>query len=85
MNFTPDEKALAIITAYRALVAALIQSGGLEPAIFEHHAIMAIERLSAVGETGASSAAAEMLEPLLVDIRSLVRQPGDGSKPSQKR
>ena len=36
----------------------------------------AIERLHAVGETQASSAAAELLEPLLSDIRRVIQRRG---------
>lgn len=69
MKFTADEKALALFTSYRALVAALIDSGSLDPALFESHVAMGIGRLEAVGNVGASSAMAEALEPMLVDIR----------------
>ena len=77
MQFTADEKLLAMFTAYRALVIALIESKTLDPALFERHATFAIARLEAVGQTGASGAAAEALEPLLSDIRR-VTQPGGG-------
>jgi len=76
MPFTADEKLLAMATAYRALVVALIDQKTLDPARFEHHAVMAIERLHAVGETQASSAAAELLEPLLSDIRRVIQRRG---------
>jgi len=76
MQFSADEKALALSTAYRALVAALIESGALDTALFERHVILGIERLAAVGETEASAAAAEMLEPLLSDIRRVFQRGG---------
>jgi|GEM_PF-3570221 len=73
MVFAEDEKALAILTAYRALVIALLESKALSPALFEKHVTMGIARLEAVGETGASNAMAEAMEPLLSDIRRVLQ------------
>lgn len=69
MKFTADEKALALFTSYRALVAALIDGGALDASLFEKHVTSGIGRLEAVGNVGASSAMAEAMEPLLSDIR----------------
>jgi hypothetical protein len=76
MPFSADEKLLALATAYRALVVSLIDEKTLDPERFERHAVLAIERLHAVGQIQASSAAAEMLEPLLSDIRRVIQRRG---------
>lgn len=76
MQFTAEEKLLAMFTAYRALVAVLIDSGTLDPQAFDRHVTFGISRLDAVGETEASSAMAEAMEPLLSDIRRVLQERG---------
>jgi hypothetical protein len=82
MRFDAHEKLLAMATAYRALVIALIESQTLDPDLFESHCIRAVARLDAIGETEGAAAAAELLEPLTSDIRRF-RQFRDGSQPDQ--
>ena len=82
MRFSADEKLLAMATAYRALVIALIESQSLDPDIFESHCMRAVARLDAIGETAGAAACAELLEPLTSDIRRY-RQFREGSQPDQ--
>jgi 2-methylisocitrate lyase-like PEP mutase family enzyme len=82
MEFELDEKYLALVTAFKALVAALVESKVIDTEMIEFHLTSAIGRLEGVGETGASSAMAEFVEPLLTDIRRLAdrtAQPGGGT------
>ncbi len=69
MHFSSDEKLLAMATAYRVLIAALFENDQLSLKAFEHHSTMGIARLNAVGETEASAALAEVLEPIVSDLR----------------
>jgi hypothetical protein len=69
MRFAADEKALAMVTAYKALVVALLESGALDPDAFALQSEMGVAWLTRVGETGAASALAEILEPLNAEVR----------------
>jgi hypothetical protein len=82
MEFSTDDRIMALVFAYRALAAALIDTKTLDPERFEYHATMAIARLEAIGANEASSAAAELLEPLLSDLRVTLQRRG-GSALSQ--
>lgn len=74
MQFTTDEKSLAIVTGMRALVIALVESDALDLEIFERHITLGIARMDAVGETGAAAAMAEVFEPMVSDIRRFIIQ-----------
>ena len=69
MKFNKDEKALAMVTAYKALVVALLESGSLDPSAFELQSEQSVAWLTRIGETGAASALAEILEPLNTEVR----------------
>lgn len=78
MHFTADEKLLAMATAYRVLVVSLVDSKSLDIDIFSEHCDRAVSRMAAIDEDGASAALAELLEPLVSDLRRH-RQRTDGS------
>ncbi|MBN8533859.1 MAG: hypothetical protein J0L51_07180 [Rhizobiales bacterium] len=69
MHFDAEERTLAIATAFRALVASLVDTGVLDTATFEEHSTRGVAWLERIGETRASSALAEFIEPLLADMR----------------
>lgn len=77
MKFTAEERTLALATAFRSLVATLVDTGVLDTAAFEEHSIRGVAWLERIGETRSSSALAEFIEPLLSDIRTI--QPRGGS------
>jgi hypothetical protein len=75
MNFNADEKTVALATAYEVLVITLVEAGALDAERFGFHSEMGVARLASLGFTDASSALAEMLEPL----NARLRQRGGGA------
>jgi uncharacterized membrane protein YukC len=75
MHFNAEERALALFTAYRALVITLIESNVISTDHLEYHLTHGIAALERSGETRVSAAMAEACEPLIADLRR-VTQPG---------
>jgi len=71
MGYLDDEKFLALVTSYRALVLALAHSGSLKSDAFESSCVLAIENSAAQGRTEASNVMAEFLERLVCDVREI--------------
>lgn len=69
MEFEADDRIMALATAYRALTIALFEGGALKPDLFEEQATRGAAWLEGIGAVDASNAMAEMVEPIIVDLR----------------
>lgn len=79
MKPNADEKCLALSAAYRVLVISLFEKGALDVDVFAEQSDRAIARYSALNETVASHVLADLLEPLIGDLRRVqAMRAGDG-------
>lgn len=69
MEFDVDARLMAIATAYRALTIALFEGGALKPSAFEEQATRGVAWLEGIGSVDASNAMAEVVEPIIADLR----------------
>ena len=69
MEFDVNARLLAMATAYRVLAISLFKSGALNPDTFEEQATRGAGWLERMGDTEASNAMAELVEPLIADFR----------------
>lgn len=71
MKTTSADKILALSTAYKALVVALIESGALDPGIFEKQIADGVSWLERAGEDIAAASLKGELEGLMDVVRDL--------------
>lgn len=69
MEFSVDDRLMALAVAQRVLVIALYESGSLDIDAFADAADRGIARYEAIGATGVANATAELLQPLISDLR----------------
>ena len=75
MEFEVNARLMAMATAYRVLAITLFKSGALDPDTFEEQATRGAGWLERMGDTEASNAMAELVEPIIADLRRFGSDP----------